>query len=209
MAEPAYRGDRLPARKDGGAWPEQGRWTYADYRRLPDDGRRYEIIRGNLYVTGAPDFDHQLAVHQLQRFLGNFVAERELGIVLGAPFEVRLPRGIATPVQPDVLFFRGGNEPESGDTSFMGVPDVIVEVLSPGTRRRDEGVKLLAYQDAGVPEYWLVDPRARTVLVYTLIDGRYAELGRFEKGGSVKSSVLPELTLKVADLFPRSRHDPG
>ena len=205
MAEPAYRDNWLPERKGGGAWPVQGQWTYEDYRRLPDDGRRYEIIQGTLFVTGAPDYDHQFVVHKLHRLLGNPVEENGWGLVLGAPFEVLLPCGIATPVQPDILFFRSGNGPESGDASFAGVPDLIVEVLSPSTRRRDEGIKLESYEEAGVPEYWLVDSRGRTVLVYTLVERRYAELGLFGKEDAVRSVVLPDLRLKTGDLFPPSR----
>jgi Uma2 family endonuclease len=207
MAEPAYRHDHdhLPTRKDGRAWPAPGHWTYEDYRRLPDDGQRYEVIRGTLYVTGAPDYDHQYAVHQLHRLLGNPVAEQGLGVILGAPFEVLLPRGTASPVQPDILFFRTGNEPRPGAPRFEGVPDLIVEALSPGTRRRDEGIKLETYEEAEVPEYWLVDPRGRLVRVLVLTGGRYAELGRFVEGEMVRSVVLPELRLRVADLFPSPR----
>jgi hypothetical protein len=69
------------------AWPVQGEWTYEDYLRLPDDGRRYEVIRGRLYVTPAPNFDHQFLVTQLGRLLGNFVAAHALGTVLVAPFD--------------------------------------------------------------------------------------------------------------------------
>lgn len=154
MAEPADRHDdaHLPTRKDGRAWPAPGHWTYEDYRRLPDDGQRYEVIQGTLYVSGAPDYDHQYAVHQLHRLLGNPVAEKGLGVVLGAPFEVLLlPGGMATPVQPDILFFRTGNEPRPGAPRFEGVPDLIVEVLSPGTCRRDEGIKLETYEETGGP----------------------------------------------------------
>lgn len=134
------------------------------------------------------------------------MAERGLGIVLGAPFEVLLPRGITNPVQPDILYFRTGNGPESGDPSFAGVPDLIVEVLSPSTRRRDEGIKKSPYEDAGVLEYWLVDSRPRTVLVYTFVEGRYAELGRFGGGEAVRSVVLSDLHLRVGDLFSPLRH---
>jgi len=134
MSEPAYP---LASPETGRAWPVQGNWTYEDYLRLPDDGRRYEVIRGHLYVAPAPTFDHQYAVWQLSRLLGNFVVEKGLGILLPAPFDLRLPGGLASPVQPDLIFLRLGNQPRPGDRSFEGVPDLVIEVLSPATRNLD------------------------------------------------------------------------
>jgi Uma2 family endonuclease len=209
MAQPAIPRTLLEG-KDGARWPVQGRWTYEDYLRLPDDGNRYEVIRGHLYVTAAPIYDHQFAVLKLSRFLDEFVSADELGVVLAAPFDILLPFGIGSPVQPDVVFFRTGNEPVSGDENFKGVPDLVAEVLSPRTRRRDGTVKLQAYQDAGVPEYWLVDPRDRTVVVHAMgpdmrPDMRYTEPRRGAEGDRVRSSILPGFDLAVADLFPRRK----
>ncbi len=79
----------LEEQKDS-AWPAQGEWTYEDYLGLPDDGNRYEIIEGVLYVANAPGYDHQYAVMQLSRQMSNWVIERQLGVVLTAPFEVHL-----------------------------------------------------------------------------------------------------------------------
>jgi Uma2 family endonuclease len=199
MTEPAYRLD-LPEDK---AWPAQGEWTYQDYLRLPDDGNRYEVIRGALYVTPAPRIKHQFSVAECLFRLSGFVRERDLGTVLMAPLDVNLPAGIATPVQPDIVFFRKGNEPDWEHNSFDGVPDLVLEVLSPGTRSRDRGVKLRAYQDAGVPEYWMVDPDTRTVTVYGLKAGReYAELCRGGVGDRVRSAVIPGFELAVTRVFP-------
>lgn len=186
-----------------GAWPEQGRWTWDDYRRLPDDGRRYEIIRGVLYTSPSPIYDHQFAVMELARQLRNFVLAEGLGQVLVAPFDVRLP-GIADPVQPDVVFFRAGNAPAPGDSHFAGVPDLVAEVLSPGTSRLDQHVKFGAYEEAGVPEYWLLDPKARTAAVYRLDPraGVYLEEGRHAPTDCARSRLLPDFEVEVASLFP-------
>jgi Uma2 family endonuclease len=199
MTEPAYRLD-LPETE---SWPRQGDWTYEDYLRLPDDGNRYEVIRGNLYVTPAPRLKHQFSVAELSLRLGGFARENELGRVLWAPLDVNLPFGIATPVQPDIVFFRSANEPNWEKQSFDGVPDLVVEVLSPSTRSRDRRIKLRAYQDAGVPEYWMADPDARAVVVHVLQGGRYVELCRGGVGERVRSAVLPGFEIAVADLFPR------
>lgn len=202
MSEPAY--PLTPPESGGKAWPVQGTWTYEDYLRLPDDGRRYEVIRGFLYVTPAPIFDHQYTVSQLNRLLGNFVTERRLGVVLVAPFDIRLPGGIGNPIQPDVVFIRRERQPRPGDRRFDGTPDLVVEVLSPGNWRFDRQTKVEAYRDARVPELWLVDPLARTVEVFGLRPDRpeYALQARRTEEERVGSAVLSGLDLEVAGLFP-------
>ncbi|HYO15786.1 MAG TPA: Uma2 family endonuclease, partial [Thermoanaerobaculia bacterium] len=189
-------------REDGKPWPAQGEWTYEDYLLLPDDGQRYEVLYGVLHVTPAPRPKHQRGVARLHLRLGSFVESNRLGEVLFAPLDVRLPAGISNPVEPDILFFRHGNRPGEEGSFFEGVPDLVAEVLSPRTRRRDRTIKLKAYQEAGVPEYWMVDPDARTVEVYVLKNGRYVELCRGGMGDVVWSAVVPGFRLKVADLFP-------
>lgn len=186
------------------SWPAQGEWTYADYLRLPDDGRRYEVIRGNLYVSAGPGYEHQLAVSSLCWLLTSFVRPRRLGVILVAPFDIRLPQQISDPVQPDVLFFKQGNEPRAGDKSFSGVPDLVIEVLSPRTRRLDEQVKLAAYRDAGVPEVWFADPLVRTLLVLGLDEETrsYKKLAHGRLGETVGSGVLPGMKVKIDDVFP-------
>jgi Uma2 family endonuclease len=204
MAEPAYP-LTFPETQDGRPWPAQGEWTYEDYLRLPDDGNRYEVIRGFLYAMPAPGYDHQFSVVRLARFFDVFVAANDLGVVLVAPFDVLLPRGLGDPVEPDVLFIPRQNQPRSGARNFAGVPALVVEVLSPSTRRVDQRVKFDAYREAGIPEYWLVDSLARTVVVYRLSeDGtRYDELCRGGVGDTVSSAVLPGLRIEVSELFPR------
>jgi Uma2 family endonuclease len=202
MGEPAYPIEFFE--ENGQSWPAQGHWTYEDYLRLPDDGRRYEVIRGHLHVTAAPNFDHQFAVTQLGRLFGNFVSDGNLGTVLVAPFDVLLPREIANPVQPDLVYFRAGRGPRTGAGNFEGVPDLVVEVLSPGTRRLDEKIKLAAYRDAGVPEIWMADPQHRRIVIHGLDgNGRFAELARAEAGERVESKILPGLRIAVDQIFPR------
>lgn len=189
----------LPATEEH-PWPAQGAWTYEDYLRLPDDGRRYEIIEGVLYVINAPDFDHQQAVHQIAVALELWARAQDGGIILTAPFEVHLP-GIAKPVQPDVLFIAAERRPTPGDQFFEGPPDLVVEVLSPSTIRTDRIVKFSAYERAGVREYWLVDPKTRSVEIYTLTEGEFALLGQFGPGEQARSEVLAGLEVAVDGLF--------
>ena len=182
-------------------WPVQGQWTYDDYLRLPDDGNRYEIIEGVLYVTNAPNYDHQFTVMQLTIQVGSFVLQNNLGVVLTAPFEVHLSP-TTRPVQPDVLFIKADRQPASGAGFFEGAPDLIVEVLSPASIRTDRQIKFNVYEQAGVAEYWLADPKTRSVEVYTLSRGEYALLGQFTAAEIIESQVLAGLTITTGALFP-------
>ncbi len=204
MAQPAYN---VPVSSDAErGWPVQGTWTYEDYLRLPDDGRRYEIIRGMLYVSAAPTFDHQFVAARLSRLLGNFVDARDLGVVLFAPFDVNLP-ALTSPVQPDILFIRSENLPRPGDKNFAGVPDLVVEILSPGTSQLDRDVKYSAYEEAGVQEYWLIEPITCEVQVYQQVRGArgFVEAGRFGPGQTVRSVLLDGFAVAVNQLFPQPR----
>lgn len=199
MAEPAYaftHSSETP-------WPSQGQWTWQDYLRLPDDGQRYEIIEGVLYVSPSPSFDHQFSLSKLFARLNEFVERLGLGLVLTAPFDVLLP-GVASPVQPDLLFFRSDNVPRPGDQRFEGVPDLVVEVISPGNSRLDRKVKFDAYQKAGVAEYWLADPKTRSIAVHVLDAERheYVELGQWGPGETVTSQLLDGFETAVTPLFP-------
>jgi len=182
-------------------WPQPGEWTYEDYLRLPDDGKRYEIIWGVLYVTNAPNSLHQFTVLQIARRLSDFVEKGQRGIVLIAPFEVHLP-GIARPVQPDLLFV-AGDRLKLGDPYFEGAPDLVVEVLSPGTMRKDRTIKFDAYEAAGVREYWVADPKTRSVEVYSLPEGgrEYVLLGQFGSDEKARSEVLEGFQVAVDTLF--------
>ena len=204
MAEPA-RSPALPTALDGHTWPAQGEWTYGDYLRLPDDGNRYEVVRGFLYVTAAPYPLHEYVRSELFLILGSFVKARRLGKVLSAPMDVRLPQRIGDPVQPDIFFLRKGNQPRwKADSSFDGVPDLAIEILSRSTAHRDRKIKLEAYRDAGIREYWIVNPWAPSIVVHLLSeDGRrYEELCRGGEGDAVRSAVLPGLEVRVGDLLP-------
>lgn len=178
-------------------WPAQGQWRYADYLRLPDDGRRYEIIEAVLYVANAPEYDHQFAV---TKAITRLVSDRNLGVVLTAPFEVHLSES-TRPVQPDVLFIRAAHQPRAGVKFFEGAPDLIIEVISPSSIRQDRQIKFDVYEKAGVTEYWLADPKTRSVEVYTLSNGEYALHGQFIADELITSTVLSGLTIKTSTLF--------
>jgi len=182
-------------------WPEPGQWTYNDYLRLPDDGNRYEVIKGNLYMTPSPSLDHQRVSAELEYGLMHFVKQNQLGLVLDAPFDVILPE-IATPVQPDILFVRQARIQEIvTPKQIVGAPDLVLEIISPGSARYDRFTKYAAYEEAGVPEFWLVDVAHMTIEVYVLENGKYQPFGKWGIGDVAESHVLPGWRVALAEIF--------
>ncbi len=181
-------------------WPQQGEWTREDWLRLPNDGYRYEVLDGELYMTPPPTIKHQRASFHLALKLGNFVLEHNLGEVLLVPCGVYLPNH-PVPVQPDILFVHTRQHEIIGGEYVEGAPDLVVEVLSPSNWLYDRREKFQAYQNAGVPEYWIVDYRAGTIKVFFLEKGTYALLNQYESGAVAQSRVLEGFTVAVDELF--------
>ncbi len=180
--------------------PPQGRWTYADWESLPDDGNRYEIIDGVLYMTTAPSYFHQWIIRRLDHFVGVPAEQQGLGYAATAPIGVIMPG--CDPVQPDFVLVLAHHKEIIRERRIMGVPDLIVEVLSPGSVGYDERVKLNAYAHAGVPEYGIIDPEARTASLYELEPpGRYKSPRVFEEGQQFSFLCLPSIQVPVAELF--------
>src|ERR1700736_5482994 len=136
--------------------PGQGRWTYKDYAAIPDDGKRYEIVDGVLYLTPSSNESHQTTVGRLFRYLSAYIEDAGLGRVYIAPFDVELAPYVV--VQPDVLVILNANREKITTSRVIGAPDLVVEVSSPGTVGYDRDEKRGAYARAGVPEYWIADP---------------------------------------------------
>ncbi|MCC6630021.1 MAG: Uma2 family endonuclease [Chloroflexi bacterium] len=179
--------------------PPQGAWTYDDYCALPDDGRRYEIIDGVLYMTPSPKEAHQAISALLTAHLMTHVQFRGRGRVYAAPFDVRL--GPGNVVQPDVIVVRNDNLSIITPDNIVGAPDLVIEIASPSTTGYDRRQKQDAYAAAGVDEYWLIDPAARTIEVLRLEDGAYRSLGAFRNGAQLPSIVVPDLPVPVAAFF--------
>lgn len=180
--------------------PQQGDWTYEDYARLPDNGMRYEVIAGELFMVPAPRAVHQEVIANLSIELGLFLRQHKLGKFYPAPIDVVMGDS-ATPVQPDVVFIRQENLGIVKD-KIEGVPDLLVEVLSPGSRVMDRRTKFELYARAGVAEYWLVDPDECLVEVYVLRGRAYALLGQFAAEDTVQSELLPDMQIPVANICP-------
>ena len=180
--------------------PPQGRWTISDWEKLPDDGNLYEIIEGVLYMSTSPSNFHQWISRRLDKYLGMVAEDQGLGFASTAPGGVIMPG--CDPVQPDFAFVIKDRAEIIRDRKIYGVPDLIIEVLSPSNRSYDEEVKLQAYANAGVPEFALIDPSARRLRLFTLKErGVYGESNDFESTQSVTFKCLPTIPLEIAKLF--------
>jgi Uma2 family endonuclease len=169
--------------------PGQGHWTYRDYVSLPDDGKRYEIVDGVLFMAPSPDRWHQKAAGRLFSYLLRYVEDAGVGEVYTAPFDVVLePRVV---VQPDVIVVLAANLNKITDKRIIGAPDLVVEVASPGPTGFDRREKQNAYARAGVPEYWIVDPAAHTIEVLVLEGAAYYSYGVFQGQTTLPSKIVP------------------
>jgi Uma2 family endonuclease len=180
----------------------QGKWTHADYLQLPEDGRRYEVIKGVLYVSPSPNRRHQKALVKLTRFLDTYVSENNLGAVFVAPFDVQLfEDNDAFTVQPDLIVVLNEHSNRITEQSIVGAPDLVIEVASPSTASYDRQEKQESYRTAGVSEYWIVNPYGETVEVFLLNENDYVLQGVFRDAATLPSQVLPDLPVKVEEFF--------
>ena len=167
--------------------------TYQDYLELPNDGRRYEIVDGELTVTPAPGRRHQGALVRLASELHGHVSALRLGKIYVAPFDVILAETAI--VQPDIIFVANDRQSILSDRGVEGAPTLVIEILSSSTARSDRGAKRQLYARYGVPWYWLVDPDRRAIEMY-----RHAG-DAFEEAGSMLGEELvdrpPFLGLRV------------
>lgn len=176
--------------------------TYEDYVDFPEDGRRHELLEGDHVVTPAPNIRHQIIVANLFRLLGAFTHERRVGTVLSAPTDVALSEHDV--VQPDLLFVAADHQDRMGEASVNGAPDLVVEIVSESTRRRDEVLKRHLYERHGVGEYWVVDPAVETLKVYRRTEQgifQRAHEASLEAGDTVRSPLLPGLEIPLAAIF--------
>lgn len=158
---------------------------------FPDDGMRYEVLDGELYVSAAPSKRHQRLVKRLLLLIDVHVSPADLGEVFVAPVDVWLSDGDRT--QPDLVYLTRERLSIYGERIVEGAPDLLVEVASPSTRVADLVAKRDRFEHNGVREYWVADPDARTLTILCLAGGRYVEHSR--------SLVLPSLTIDVPALM--------
>jgi Uma2 family endonuclease len=169
--------------------------TYEDYRLIPDDGRRHEIIDGEHYVNPAPNTKHQMVVHNIAFHMWTFVRPRRLGRVFTAPYDVVL--AMFDVVEPDIVFVSSARKHIITEANITGAPDLVVEVLSTN-HAYDEVVKFKRYDAMGIAEYWIADPQREMMKIYRRAAGRFALA---ETHDSVTTPLLPGFSLAVRDIF--------
>jgi Uma2 family endonuclease len=173
---------------------------FSDWLDTPDDGRCYELYEGELYVNPAPNIAHQRVCRNIGVYLEAFLRQRSLGEVFFAPTGLRLSDDIV--FEPDIIVVLNAGKANIEELVVAGPADVVVEVLSKGTAKRDLALKRNAYQAAGVREYWIADPVAKTVTVLSLVEKTYVEHGVFEQVDALVSTVLSGLSLPLFNVFP-------
>ena len=178
--------------------PIDVRLTYEDYCLLPNNGKRYEIIDGELFVTPSPLTRHQLALANLLYYLTDFVKKHDLGTVYPAPFDVVFSEYDV--VEPDVLYVSKARASVVTEKNIQGAPDLVVEVLSESTAKTDRTTKLKLYARYGVAEYWVIDPAMSSVEIYRLVPGGYELAAQLESSHSLTSPLFPGFTLPLSRL---------
>ena len=174
------------------------RLTYQDYANTPDD-ERYQLIDGDLIMSESPIIAHQDNQRKLGNQMTNFVERNDLGVVYSPNTDVVLSD--TDVVQPDLLFISKERQHIIGEANIQDAPDLVVEILSPSTARRDWGVKRELYAKHGVKEYWIADPANKTVWVMLLKDDVLEIQQTCHPGDTIASSVLAGFTVKVDDIF--------
>ena len=188
-----------PTTADWVPGPQQGDWTYEAYAALTADGECYEIVQGVLVMSPSPEDIHQDVAGEIFAYLREQIKLKRLGRVIIAPFDVVLsPHNV---FQPDVLVVLNEHLERVRTQCVMGAPDLVVEVISPRSKLYDRVNKHMAYEQAGIPEYWFVDPRKQSIELFTLESGKYRSLGTFQGEQTLPSLIVPQMTTPVASFF--------
>jgi Uma2 family endonuclease len=173
--------------------------TYADYVLFPDDGLRHEIIEGDHYVTPAPVTRHQRISRELLYLLHRHLKAHPSGEVFAAPFDVILSD--TNVFVPDLVYISNARAHLLTEKNLQGSPDIAIEILSPGTKHRDRGLKLKVYERLQVEEYWLVDPDLDVVNVYRRGRGGFDRPKTYGRSETMTTPLVPGLEILLAQVF--------
>ena len=182
--------------------PARVKLTYDDFLLFPDDGQRHEVIDGEHYVTPSPNMKHQAVSGNLHFLIRSWLEQHPVGRIFYAPFDVVFTNFDV--VEPDLLYLSHERASQFlTEKHVTGAPDLVVEIGSPGTKKRDETVKRRLYERGGVPEYWVVDPVGELIRVYRDHDGQFGrplEL-RSEAGDVLTTPHFDGLELPLRKIF--------
>ncbi len=183
-------------------FPEQGLWTEQQYLSLKTN-RLVEFDNGIVEVLPVPTKTHQLIALFLYEMLRAFITSTSRGgVLLVAPYRLRMPSGQFR--EPDLLYMTTDQNARAGE-AFAESAEVVMEVVSPDDPDRDYVTKRREYATAGIPEYWIVDPAAKVVVLLRLVRDQYMEHGRFGIGQQATSEILPGFSIVVDDVMSQGR----
>ena len=176
--------------------------TYDDFVLFPDDGKRHELIDGEHYVTPSPKIPHQRVSGTLCGLIWSYLETHPIGEVFHAPFDVVF--SMFDVVEPDLLYISQARAATVlTPDNVKGTPELVVEIASKGTRKRDDTIKRRLYERAGVTEYWFVDPNTDVIRIYRREGARFGrplELSR-AAGDVLTTPLLPGLAMPLARIF--------
>ena len=175
--------------------------TYQDYMLLPEEpGCKIEVLDGVIIRDPSPGTRHQITSSRLQRMLTDYFASKDPeGIVFDAPLDVTL--SAADIFQPDLIYVSGKQRSIVEEQRINGSPELLIEILSPGSYQRDRVLKMEAYRKSGVPHYWLVDPVERTIEAFVLRNELYALNSAACCDGVFSHSAFPGLEILLKDIW--------
>jgi Uma2 family endonuclease len=179
------------------------RFTYDDYQSLPESmDRRYELLDGDILMVPAPTTAHQRIARNLGYLLIGICRQQGLGVIYQSPLDVVFGHGKDREVaQPDIVLISRARIGMITPKEIQGAPDLVVEILSPGTEDRDRGYKRTLYGRCGVREYWLVDPEQQRVEVYCQRQGELALTLTLGVGDALSSPLLADARIDLAEVF--------
>ncbi len=177
------------------------KFTYEDVVHFPDDGKRHELIDGEHYVTPSPNTKHQVVSMNLTRAFLLYLEHHPIGYILAAPFDVVF--SALDVVEPDLLYISRERRQILTDQHVRGAPDLVVEIVSPGTRKTDEVTKRKLYERFGVREYWVVDPELDIVKVYRRAEDAFARVAELsvEHEDVLTTPLLPGWSVALTEIF--------
>ncbi|WP_448529711.1 Uma2 family endonuclease [Raineya sp.] len=177
-------------------------YTYQDLLSEFPPETRCEIIANELFMPPAPNTEHQEISGELEFIFRVFCKEKRMGKVFDAPFDVILDENNV--VQPDIVFIANENLKYLTKRGFEGMPDLLVEIISPSTFYRDSVEKKDLYEQFGVKEYWIVEPANKVIEIFTLQNGKYILHQFVAEQGKIQSKLLQGFEVDLKDIFPQN-----
>jgi Uma2 family endonuclease len=175
--------------------------TVENYKLLPESGPRYQLIQGDLYMAPAPNRFHQEISRNLQFELHSYLKRNPIGKLFDAPFDVYLDE--INVFQPDIIIVLNDRLGILTEQGADGAPEIVIEILSPKTRRLDLVNKKLEYARAGVKELWIIDPEPRAIMIHQFATDGVEKIRQVNEEDTLSTDLLPGFNLAVETIFER------